>query len=119
MTANATANPAENPPTARSTAVLERITDAQAVVLDRLDQARIPAVDLATRAVQIANRVVPIGTARRARVAPRLGEALDRQYAFALELLTRQRAVTRDLVNAAGSTGTDSGATATPESNGS
>ena len=54
-----------------------------------------------TRAVNVADRVVPIGTARRAQVAPRIGEAIDRQYAFALELLTRQRAVTRDLVKAA------------------
>lgn len=115
MHTNAPANPPASSPTARSTAVLERITDAQAVVLDRLDQARTPAMHLVTRAVNVADRLVPIGTGRRAQVAPRIGEAIDRQYAFALELLTRQRAVTRDLVKAA----TTPDAAGTPESDGS
>ena len=87
--------------------VLNRLTDAQAVVLDRLDQARTPAVHLAERAVGVADRVVPAGTARRARVAPRLGEALDRQYAFALELLNRQRATTQAVVQSVATTHAD------------
>lgn len=86
---------------AMPTNVFDRITDAQAVVLDRIDQARTPAVHLVERAVGVADRVVPIGTERRARLAPRVGEVIDRQYAFALEFLTRQRAMTRAVVGAA------------------
>lgn len=106
------------PPTLPTTAVTElparvlnRITDAQAVVLDRLDQVRTPAVHLAERAVGVADRVAPGGTDRRARVVPRIGEALDRQYAFALELLNRQRATTEAVVRAVAT----AGAAATPE----
>ena len=88
-------------PATRATNVMDRLTDVQAVVLDRIDGARTPAVHLVERAVRLADRVVPAGTERRARVAPRIGEALDRQYAFALELLQRQRTTTRAVVNAA------------------
>lgn len=84
-----------------STTVLDRITNAQAAVLDQIDQARTPAVHLVERAVGVADRVVPVATARRTAVAPRLGDVLDRQYAFALELLKRQRTVTRAMVRAA------------------
>lgn len=92
------------PSPATATPVLDRITDVQAVVLDRLDQARTPAVHLVERAVGVADRVVPVGTTRRANLVPRVGDALDRQYAFALELLKRQRAVTRAMVRAAAKT---------------
>jgi hypothetical protein len=87
-----------------TTPVLDRITDAQAVVLDRLDQARTPAVHLVERAVGVADRVVPVGTTTRTRVVPRVGDALDRQFAFALELLKRQRSATKAMVRAAART---------------
>jgi hypothetical protein len=87
--------------TAMSNTVLERLTEAQATVLDGLDQARTPAVGMVERVVSVADRVAPDLSANRTGLVPRMGDVIDNQFAFAIELLKRQRTMTRAMVKAA------------------
>ncbi len=83
-----------------SNPVLDRLSDVQTTVLDGIDQVRTPATDIAKRAVGVADRFVPDLAPTRAKVGTRMGEVLDRQYVFAIELLKRQRAMTKSMVKA-------------------
>jgi|688.fasta_scaffold22863_11 hypothetical protein len=80
--------------------VLDRLTDVQATVLDGIDQARTPATDLAKRAVGVADRIAPDLAPARAKVGSGMSEFIDRQYVFAIELLKRQRAMTKSVAKA-------------------
>lgn len=84
-----------------STSVLDKLTDAQATVLDGLDQARTPAVGMVERVVTVADRFAPDLSANRTGVIPRVGNVIDNQFAFAIELLKRQRTTAKAMVRAA------------------
>ena len=88
-----------------STTVLDRLSDAQATVLDAVDQTRGPAVGAVTRVVQVTDRLVPDLSTRRRRVMPTVGNVVDSQFTFVIELLKRQRANTKAVVKAAASKG--------------
>jgi hypothetical protein len=84
-----------------STSVLDRLTEAQATVLDGIDQARTPVVGMVERAVTVADRFAPDLSANRSGVVPTVGNMIDNQFAFAIELLKRQRATAKAMVKAA------------------
>lgn len=84
-----------------STSVLDRLTEAQATVLDGIDQARTPAVGMVERVVTVADRFAPDLSANRSGVVPTVGNMIDNQFAFAIELLKRQRTTARAMVKAA------------------
>jgi hypothetical protein len=84
-----------------SNTVLDRLTEAQATVLDGLDQARTPAVGMVERVVSVADRVAPDLSANRTGLVPRVGNVIDNQFVFAIELLKRQRTMTKAMVKAA------------------
>jgi len=84
-----------------STSVFDKLTEAQATVLDGIDQARTPAVGMVERVVTVADRVAPDLSANRTGVVPRVGNVIDNQFAFAIELLKRQRTVAKAMVKAA------------------
>jgi hypothetical protein len=84
-----------------STSVLDKLTEAQATVLDTIDQARVPAVGMVERVVTVADRFAPDLSANRTGVVPTVGNVLDNQIAFAIELLKRQRTITKAMVKAA------------------
>jgi hypothetical protein len=84
-----------------STSVLDKLTEAQATVLDGIDQARNPAVGMVERVVTVADRFAPDLSANRSGVVPTVGNVIDNQFAFAIELLKRQRTVAKAMVRAA------------------
>jgi len=84
-----------------STSVLDKLTEAQATVLDSIDQARNPAVGMVERVVTVADRFAPDLSANRSGVVPTVGNVIDNQFAFAIELLKRQRTVAKAMVRAA------------------
>jgi hypothetical protein len=84
-----------------STSVLDKLTEAQATVLDTIDQARTPAVGMVERVVTVADRFAPDLSANRTGVVPTVGDLIDNQFAFAIELLKRQRTMTKAMVKAA------------------
>ena len=84
-----------------STSVLDKLTEAQATVLDTIDQARTPAVGMVERVVTVADRFAPDLSANRTGVVPTVGNLIDNQFAFAIELLKRQRTMTKAMVKAA------------------
>jgi hypothetical protein len=83
------------------TTVLDRITDAQASVLGVVDQTREPAVGAVSKVVEVTGRLGPNVADRRRRVVPAIGNVIDSQFTFAIELLKRQRANTKAVVKAA------------------
>ena len=83
------------------TTVLDRITDAQASVLGVVDQTRDPAVGAVSKVVEVTGRLGPNVADRRRRVVPAIGNVIDSQFTFAIELLKRQRANTKAVVKAA------------------
>lgn len=87
------------------TPVLDRITDAQASVLDAVDQTRQPVVGAVKRVVTAGDRAVPNLAPTRQRIVPRVGTVIDTQLTFVIELLKRQRANTRAVVKAASTKG--------------
>lgn len=87
-----------------STSVLDRLTEAQATVLDGIDQVRTPAVGMVERVVTAADRFAPDLSANRSGVVPTVGNMIDNQFAFAIELLKRQRATAKAMVKAAART---------------
>lgn len=84
-----------------SNSVLDRLTEAQTTVLDGIDQARTPAVGMVERVVSVADRVAPDLSGNRTGLVPRVGNLIDNQFAFAIELLKRQRTLTKAMVKAA------------------
>ena len=84
-----------------STSVLDKLTEAQATVLDGIDQARTPVVGMVERVVTVADRFAPDLSANRSGVVPTVGNMIDNQFAFAIELLKRQRTVAKAMVRAA------------------
>lgn len=84
-----------------STSVLDKLTEAQATVLDGIDQARNPVVGMVERVVTVADRFAPDLSANRSGVVPAVGNVIDNQFAFAIELLKRQRTVAKAMVRAA------------------
>lgn len=83
------------------TTVLDRITDAQASVLGVVDQTREPAVGAVSKVVEVTGRLGPNVADRRRRVVPAIGNVIDSQFTFAIELLKRQRATTKAVMKAA------------------
>ena len=70
--------------------VRKGLDEVRSTVLGGIEAVRTPTVKFVEQATAAADRVLPGSSDRRTNLAPRVAGVVDRQYAFAIDLLDRQ-----------------------------